>query len=213
MEFLSAKYPCPTINVTDKVKYKKDYIYLDTLSTFVKRDFNMRWGSVCFSHKYPSIHKELYEGAFVIIEEILESAPADRSNEAVLIFLPGLAEIENFESDLGMYFGRNRKEGFDIIKCHSSLLNDEITRKLHYLNRNKIKLIIATNIAESSITVMGVRYVIDFCLSKEVNFDQKSRMENLELVWASQASCRQRAGRTGRVCDGLVFRMVEKCFY
>lgn len=38
-------------------------------------------------------------------------------------------------------------------------------------------------------------------------------MENLELVWASKASCQQRAGRTGRVCDGLVFRMVEKVFY
>ena len=38
-------------------------------------------------------------------------------------------------------------------------------------------------------------------------------MENLELVWASQASCKQRAGRTGRVCDGYVIRMVEKEFY
>jgi ATP-dependent RNA helicase TDRD9 len=55
---------------------------------------------------------------------------------------------------------------------------------------------------------MGVKYVIDFCLSKEVKFDLKSRMENLELVWASQASCNQRAGRTGRVCNGVIFRML-----
>ena len=38
-------------------------------------------------------------------------------------------------------------------------------------------------------------------------------MENLELVWASKASCKQRAGRTGRVCNGYVFRLVEKKFY
>jgi ATP-dependent RNA helicase TDRD9 len=57
--------------------------------------------------------------------------------------------------------------------------------------------------------VLGVRYVIDFCLGKEVRFDIRSRMENLELVWASKASCNQRAGRTGRVCDGIVFRMLE----
>ena len=38
-------------------------------------------------------------------------------------------------------------------------------------------------------------------------------MENLELVWASKASCKQRAGRTGRVCDGIIFRLVEKKFY
>lgn len=55
--------------------------------------------------------------------------------------------------------------------------------------------------------------MIDFCLSKEVRFDQRSRMENLELVWASKASCNQRAGRTGRVCNGIIFRMVEKKFY
>jgi HrpA-like RNA helicase len=42
--------------------------------------------------------------------------------------------------------------------------------------------------------VLGVKYVIDFCLSKEIRFDLKSRMENLEPVWASKASCNQRAG-------------------
>lgn len=60
---------------------------------------------------------------------------------------------------------------------------------------------------------MGVEYVIDFCLTKEVRFDLKSRMENLELVWTSKASCDQRAGRTGRVCDGTIIRLLEKSFY
>jgi HrpA-like RNA helicase len=55
---------------------------------------------------------------------------------------------------------------------------------------------------------MGVEVIIDFCLTKEVRFDLKSRMENLELVWTSQASCEQRAGRTGRVCDGIVIRLL-----
>lgn len=71
----------------------------------------------------------------------------------------------------------------------------------------------STNIAESSITVRGVKYVIDFCLTKEIRFDEKSKMENLELVWSSKASCKQRAGRTGRVCDGYIFRLVEEKFY
>ena len=60
---------------------------------------------------------------------------------------------------------------------------------------------------------MGVKYVIDFCLAKENRFDLRSKMEDLELVWTSKASCRQRAGRTGRVCDGVVIRMVEEKFY
>ena len=58
MEFLKSRYPCPTINVTEKVGYKKDFFYLDTLYKFMgKSEVNMKWGSVCFSHKYPSMHK------------------------------------------------------------------------------------------------------------------------------------------------------------
>lgn len=92
-------------------------------------------------------------------------------------------------------------------------MNDDISNKLHESEGSKIKIIVSTNIAESSITVLGVKYVIDYCLSKEVRFDVKSRMENLELVWASKASCNQRAGRTGRVCDGVIFRLLEESFY
>lgn len=84
---------------------------------------------------------------------------------------------------------------------------------MHEQQGLKHRIIISTNIAESSITVMGVEYVIDFCLSKEIRFDQRSRMENLELVWASKASCNQRAGRTGRVCNGTIIRLLEKKFY
>lgn len=134
-------------------------------------------------------------------------APKDKSNESTLIFLPGLGEIEYMVTQMHDYFAK-KIENFELIKCHSSILNDDVTKKLHTMYKDKLKVIIATNIAESSITVFGVKYIIDFCLSKEVNFNQKSRMENLELVWASKASCEQRAGRTGRVCDGLVFRMV-----
>ena len=172
----------------------------------------MKWGTVCFSHKYPCAHRELNEVVNIILDRIERSSGRDRSYESVLIFMPGLAEIENLASDITGFFGR-KSSNFTIIKCHSSLLNDETTHKLHNLYRDKIKVIIATNIAESSITVLGVKYVIDFCLSKEINFDQKSRMENLELVWSSKASCKQRAGRTGRVCDGIVFRLVEKDFF
>ena len=77
----------------------------------------------------------------------------------------------------------------------------------------RCKVIVATNIAESSITIFGVKYIIDYCLTKEIHYDSKSRLENLKLIWASHASCNQRAGRTGRVCDGYVFRLVSKEFY
>ena len=55
--------------------------------------------------------------------------------------------------------------------------------------------------------------MIDFCLSKEVRFNHKTRLENLEMIWSSQASSDQRAGRTGRVCHGYVFRLIEEEFF
>lgn len=173
----------------------------------MKRDVHIKWGNISFTQKYPCLHKDIYEVVNLILNHILEITKGSRSNSSVLVFMPGLAEIDMMAAEIGAYFGR-RAQNFLLIKCHSTLLTDDVTQKLHRQYDNVIKVIIATNIAESSITVLGVKYVLDFCLSKEINFDQKSRMENLGLVWASKASCKQRAGRTGRVCDGFVIRLV-----
>ena len=76
-----------------------------------------------------------------------------------------------------------------------------------------MKIILATNIAESSITVPDVQYVVDFCLQKEVCINTMSSLSRLGLVWASQASADQRKGRTGRVCNGFCFRLVPEHFF
>ena len=77
----------------------------------------------------------------------------------------------------------------------------------------KRKVIVATNIAESSITIPDVKYVIDFLLTKELYYDPASRSESLQLQWCSKASAKQRAGRAGRVADGIVFRLASRLFY
>jgi HrpA-like RNA helicase len=68
-------------------------------------------------------------------------------------------------------------------------------------------VIIATNIAESSITIPDIKYVVDFMLTKELYYDPVSKSECLQLQYSSKASSKQRAGRAGRVADGYVFRM------
>src|SRR4051812_2941850 len=77
----------------------------------------------------------------------------------------------------------------------------------------KRKIIIATNIAESSITIPDVKYVIDFMLSKELYYDPMTKSESLILSWISKASSKQRSGRAGRVADGVVFRICTRNFY
>jgi HrpA-like RNA helicase len=69
----------------------------------------MKWGSVDFNRKSPSTHKEVFETACVLLEEIMQKGASyrDKSNESVLIFLPGLGEIEYMFSEMSMFFGRN----------------------------------------------------------------------------------------------------------
>ena len=70
------------------------------------------------------------------------------------------------------------------------------------------KVILATNMAESSITIPDISYVIDFCLTKKLICDNATNYAALQLVWADKASCEQRKGRAGRVKSGRVYRMV-----
>jgi len=64
------------------------------------------------------------------------------------------------------------------------------------------QVILSTNIAESSITVPDIKYVIDFCLTKNIQTDLETNMTCLRLEWASKANCIQRKGRAGRVSNG-----------
>jgi ATP-dependent RNA helicase TDRD9 len=72
---------------------------------------------------------------------------------------------------------------------------------------------VSTNIAESSITLNNVSYVIDFCCMKEIRYNSSSGLERLDLAWASKASLRQRSGRTGRVCNGFSIKLIPKYFH
>jgi HrpA-like RNA helicase len=86
----------------------------------------------------------------------------------------------------------------EFIPLHSSL-NDGEQERAFGTTPGKRKVILATNIAESSITIPDVKYVVDFLLTKELHYDPTSKSESLELNWCSKASATQRAGRAGRV--------------
>lgn len=100
-----------------------------------------------------------------------------------------------------------------IIPLHSALPDSQNEQIFDRKETGRRKMIVSTNIAESSITVPDIVYVIDFCLSKETNYNPYNSMERLELSWESQASARQRAGRTGRVSNGFCFRLVPRLFF
>ena len=77
----------------------------------------------------------------------------------------------------------------------------------------KRKVLLASAIADSSITIPNVTCVIDTCRALEVKWNVRRSKPDVVTVWASQAICDQRRGRTGRTCNGKVYRLVYQSFY
>jgi ATP-dependent helicase HrpB len=121
-----------------------------------------------------------------------------------LVFLPGMAEIRRAESELKSAVGSRA----DILLLHGELSKEEQARALGAGNRRKI--ILATNIAESSVTIPGVNTVIDAGLARIASHSHRSGLPRLETKAISRASAIQRAGRAGRTGPGRVLRLYSK---
>lgn len=139
---------------------------------------------------------------------------------SVLIFLPGINEIEDLYACLTDSALRRKiadeecaKYKWWVLPLHSTITADEQARVFQRAPPGHRKIILATNIAESSITVPDIKYVIDYCLMKKLVADPDTNFTSLCLDWASKTNCQQRAGRAGRVRDGRVYRLVTDKFY
>ncbi|KAI3386044.1 hypothetical protein SNEBB_001848 [Seison nebaliae] len=129
----------------------------------------------------------------------------DRST--ILIFLPGIYEIRklfNFLQKLKYRFRLN------IIPLHSQLTLDRQLLSTVKTTINSRKIILATNIAESSLTLDDVEYVIDFCLQRTLLIDHVTGITSLNLQWISQSNVEQRRGRCGRTRKGINIRLVSR---
>ena len=118
----------------------------------------------------------------VIEKKIVFNEYLEQGKQSILIFLPGLAEIYQFMEYLTEFYDKLWiKKNLELIPLHSSLNEDEQDRAFKNLDKmeGRRKVIIATNIAESSITIPDVKYVIDFLLTKELHYDPTSRSESL----------------------------------
>ncbi|MCX7048605.1 MAG: helicase-related protein, partial [Candidatus Sumerlaeota bacterium] len=116
----------------------------------------------------------------------------------VMVFLPGIGEIRRTQALL-------RDVDADIHILHSSVSNEEQDRALQPSERRKV--ILATNIAETSLTIDGVRTVIDTGLARVLISDARLGIDRLELRRISRASAAQRAGRAGRTAPGRCIRL------
>ena len=136
------------------------------------------------------------------IEHALATHPGD-----VLVFLPGRREIAKLEQILAAASPTMQLPAFEVLPLHGDLSVEQQSRVLQPAPDGRRRVVLATNVAESSVTLPGVRVVIDGGLAREPRFDPNSGFSRLDSVAISQASADQRAGRAGRVAEGFAYRL------
>ncbi|XP_059081906.1 LOW QUALITY PROTEIN: probable ATP-dependent RNA helicase spindle-E [Tigriopus californicus] len=199
-------------------RHQVNEIYLDRLVKYYPAGFDepdMQDG--------PRLHDANIHLCKVILEQLekLDGSESQDKNtghvgphhkHAVLVFLPGEAEIMRVKRVLEG--GSKAKElGWVVHVLHSKVPLDLIELAFQDPPRGYRKVILATNVAESSITIPDVKYIVDFCLTKILMTDVVTNYVSLKLEFADKNSCIQRMGRAGRVSSGRVYRLVRKSFF
>jgi ATP-dependent helicase HrpA len=133
------------------------------------------------------------------------STPGD-----ILVFLPGEREIREAADHLRKHLASTLRGGPppDILPLFARLSQAEQDRV--FTPGNGRRIVLATNVAETSLTVPGIRFVIDSGLARVKRYSYRSKVEQLQVEPVSQAAAQQRAGRCGRVADGVCIRLYDE---
>ncbi|WP_306848955.1 ATP-dependent RNA helicase HrpA [Cupriavidus necator] len=143
--------------------------------------------------------RDLYDGIVDAVDELCRAGPGD-----VLVFLPGEREIREAAEALR----KHHPPHTEILPLFARLSVQEQERVFKPSNARRI--VLATNVAETSLTVPGIRYVVDTGLARVKRYSYRNKVEQLQVEAISQAAANQRAGRCGRVANGVCIRLYEE---
>jgi len=135
--------------------------------------------------------------------------PFDSSANAILVFLPGIKEITTLQEML-VYSLRSQEERDWVLPIHSTVPPEDQRKVFTRPPPGVRKIVLATNIAETAITIDDVAFVIDTGRMKENRYDPIRRMASLDDCLVSRANARQRRGRAGRVREGVAVHLYTK---
>eukprot|EP00053_Salpingoeca_punica_P017114 m.163705 g.163705 ORF g.163705 m.163705 type:complete len:1485 (-) comp17116_c0_seq1:220-4674(-) len=132
----------------------------------------------------------------------------DKDEGGILIFLPGIAEIKRCMREVQGLPGLPCT--LEVLPLHSSVSPSEQTRVFQRMGARRRKVIVSTNIAETSITIDDVTHVIDAGRVKEMQYDSINAMSCLADTWIAKANARQRRGRAGRTRPGKCYKIYSR---
>ena len=146
-------------------------------------------------------HERLDEGVARIVSRLMSE-----NSGSMLLFLPGVAEITRVQN---LLMGKVADD-IDLCPLYGALSLEQQQKAIQPALTGRRKIVLATNIAETSLTIEGIRLVVDSGLERSAQFDPRSGLTRLVTQRISQASMTQRAGRAGRLEPGLCWHLFGK---
>jgi ATP-dependent helicase HrpA len=138
------------------------------------------------------------------VDELADEAPGD-----ILVFFSGEREIRDAADALQARIQSNRRlAGTEVLPLFARLSLQEQHKVFH--PGSKRRIVLATNVAETSLTVPGIKYVIDTGTARISRYSHRTKVQRLPIERVSQASANQRSGRCGRVSDGIAIRLYSE---
>jgi len=226
---------CPVISIPGRAQPVKEYRLEDVLEM---TGYQMTEGSDnakkkkpgdndCFSKTslrkmYPNYSKNVINSLAIVDESIinyeliaalLEYICIELEEGAILCFLPGFKEIQSAMEAMSKVEFFQDSSNAVIYPLHSTLSSAEQTAIFDRPPPGKRKIVLSTNIAETSITIDDVVFVVDSARVKESRYDDLNKMPTLVECWVSKASARQRKGRAGRVKPGYCWHLYSTHTY
>ncbi|XP_004867118.1 probable ATP-dependent RNA helicase DHX34 isoform X3 [Heterocephalus glaber] len=148
---------------------------------------------------------------FLRVLEAIDSKYPPEERGDLLVFLSGMAEISAVLEAAQTYAIHTQR--WVVLPLHSTLSVADQDKVFDVAPPGVRKCILSTNIAETSVTIDGIRFVLDSGKVKEMSYDPQAKLQRLQEFWISQASAEQRKGRAGRTGPGVCYRLYAESDY